>query len=120
MTDAADTTQPCPVCQRAIGVHTVDELAEHLSSVHDHDLPFEEFPEREQEIQMVRAGSISVKAGAQKTAIGTFPVLIFEFSGPDGVLPPIGLLLDDRRMRDVRQLIGQSIDAALKHARRAR
>lgn len=113
-------TEPCPRCQQPVGTHTVDELSSHLSDLHDHHNEFAETPETQQQIQGVRAGSIAVRAGVQQTSIGAFPVLVFDFAGPDGVVPPIMLLLDDSAMRNVRHLIGTAIDAAIKHARRAR
>lgn len=115
-----DTTQLCPTCQRPIGIHTVDELSEHLATVHDHEMPFEAMPETTQDLQMLPAGSVAVRAAVQRTSIGTFPVLVFDFAGPAGVIPSIALLLDEQHMRSVRTLVGAAIDAALKAARRAR
>lgn len=91
-----------------------------LSDLYDHDLPFEERQIGAQDLDCITAGSVAVKAGVQATPVGTFPVLVFEFSGPDGPVPPIALVLDDTHMRSVRTLVGSAIDAAVKAARKAR
>jgi hypothetical protein len=119
---AAPNLEPCPTCTEPVGAHTVDQLAAHLSDVADFHLPFEEF-DREQEQTLDphgMAGSIVVKAAAIRSSIGVYPVLVFEFSGPAGPMPPISLVLDDNRMRDVRHLVGTAIDAAIKGARKHR
>lgn len=115
----AGQIEDCARCGRPVDEHTVAEWRSCLSDLHDHDLPFEENPDTQQDLQVITAGSIAVKAGVHRSEIGTFPVLVFEFSGPDGPLPPIALLLDSTHMRSVRTLVGSAIDAALKAARRA-
>lgn len=117
------TTELCPKCGEPVGSHTVDQLHACLAPLYDHDLPFEELPadqQGEREIQKIPCGSLAVKAGSYRSPLGVHPVLQFEFSGPDGPLPPIMLILDDTHMRSVRTLVGSAIDAALKAARRAR
>lgn len=121
MSDKKPGDEPCPRCGERVGDHTVDLLGEHLGDLYNHHLPYEETAEPvDQQVSMLRAGSIDLRAGVQQTAIGSFPVLVFDFAGPDGVIPPIGLLLDEAGMRNVRLLVGQAIDGAIKAARRNR
>lgn len=103
-----------------VDTHTVAEFRRCLADLYDHDLPFENVDLPEQDMQVVNAGSVAVKAGVHSSPVGTFPVLVFEFAGPDGVLPPIALVLDDTHMRSVRHLVGSAIDAAVKAARKRR
>lgn len=112
--------EPCPTCDEPIGTHTVDLLAEHLAQVSSYDLPFEEIPETQQDLPMVLRGSVTVKAAFHSSALGSHPVLVFEFTTPEGPLPPIGLLLDDTHMRSLRQTVSAAIDAAIKAARKHR
>ena len=114
------TDEICPGCPRPVDGHTVAELRTCLSALHDHHLPFEEADLGEQDLQVVNVGSIAIKAGVHASPIGTFPVLVFEFSGPDGPLPPIALVLDDNHMRSVRQLVSSAVDAAIRAARKRR
>lgn len=116
----ADEHELCGRCGRVVNEHTVGEWRTCLSDLHDHILPFEAMPETQQTLDMVMAGSIVVKAAVHDSPIGAFPVLVFEFTTPEGPLAPIGLMLDSTHMRSVRHLIGQSIDAALTAARRRR
>ena len=112
--------ESCPRCQRPVDEHTVAEWRTCLSDLHDHNLPFEQIPETEQDLQVVTAGAIAVKAGVSRSPVGTFPVLVFDFTGTEGPLPSIALVLDTTHMRSVRHLVGQAIDAAVTAARRAR
>jgi len=50
------------------------------------------------------------------------PALGFTFFGPDGLteVAKTLLVLDDNRMRNLRNIVGSAIDGALKHARRRR
>lgn len=113
-------TELCPKCQEPVGGHTVDLLKEHLSELHDHILPFEDTPETNQQIDTWMCGSVAIKAAVQRSAIGTFPVLVFEFTEATGPLPPITLILDDTHMRSVPTLVRSATEAAIKAARKAR
>ena len=117
---AAEPQASCERCGRVVDAHTVGEWRACLADLHEHDLPFEEVDLGDQDLQVVNVGSVAVKAGVHSSPVGSFPVLVFEFAGPDGVLPPIALVLDDTHMRSVRQLVGSAIDAAIRAARKRR
>lgn len=110
----------CPGCGRLVDEHLVSELRVCLSDLSDHDLPFEEFPEQQRTLDVVNAGSVAVQASVHDSPMGSYPVLVFNFSDPSGPLPPIALILDETHMRSVRTLVGQAIDAALLATRRRR
>ena len=112
--------ETCERCDQPVDDHTVGEWRRCLADLHEHHLPFEHADLGDQELQVINAGSVAVKAGVHSSPIGAFPVLVFEFSGPDGVIPPIALVLDDTHMRSVRHLVGSAIDAAIKAARKRR
>lgn len=114
------TPETCPRCERVTDEHTVAELRTCLGDLYEHDLPFEEIPETTQDLQVVTAGSLTVKAGVHGSPLGTHPVLVFDFGSPEGPLPPIALILDDSHMRSLRTVVGSAIDAALKAARKHR
>lgn len=120
--DPTSTAAACPVCPKPVDDHTVRELREHLSTVYDHHLPYEEHPLRNETFTPESfAGSVAIKAAAIATATGTYPVLVFDFGGNDNrSFPPIPLVLDDNAMRNLRRLVGDAIDAARKAARRNR
>lgn len=121
--DPTTTVCPSPSCDKLVDDHTVKELREHLSELYDHDHPYEETPGGavQQELQVVHAGSLMVRAGSMTTSVaGVVPVLIFDFGTPDGPLAPIALILDDARMRSIRQVVSEAIDGALRAARKAR
>jgi hypothetical protein len=109
-------TETCERCGTAIDDHTVAELRRCMSDLHSHHLPFEEADLGDQDLQVLNAGAIAVKAGVTSSPLGTHPVLVFEFTGPDGVIPPIALVLDDTHMRSVRHLLGSAVDAAIRAA----
>lgn len=111
--------EPCPVCPMPVGEHTVDQLADHLSEAHDHDLPYEATPLKYQDMQVVVCGSLAVKAGTNQTPLGVFPVLLFEFTTTDGPLAPICLLLDARHMKSIKTLITAAVDGAVSAAKKA-
>lgn len=110
----------CERCDQPVDTHTVAEWRRCLADLHDHHLPFEAVDLPEQDMQVINAGSVAVKGGVHSSPMGSFPVLVFEFSGPDGPVPPIALVLDDTHMRSVRHLVGRAIDAAVKAARKRR
>jgi hypothetical protein len=116
MTDA----ETCERCSQPVDDHLVSQLRRCLSDLHSHDLPFEETGIVEQDLQVLNAGAMAVKAGVTSSPLGTHPVLVFESTGPDGLIPPIALVLDDTHMRSVRQLVGSAADAAIRAARNHR
>lgn len=112
--------ETCERCATSIDHHTVAELRRCMADLHSHDLPFEEADLGDQHLRVLNAGSVAVKAGVSSSPLGTHPVLVFEFTGPDGVIPPIALILDDASMRSVRQLVSSAVDASIRAARKAR
>ena len=112
--------ETCPRCTEPVDGHTVAALRTCLSELHDHVAPFEPIPMTSQDIACVTAGSIAVRAGVHDSALGTHPVLVFDFATPDGPIAPIALVLDVTHMRSVRTLVGSAIDAAVKAARKHR
>lgn len=109
----------CPVCPKPVDDHTVAELRDHLSEVHDHDIPFEAIPLTWQDLEVVMAGSVAVKAGTHQSPVGNYPVLVFEFTSHDGPLPPIALVLDAQHMKSVKTLVGAAVDQSISAARKA-
>ena len=68
---------------------------------------------------VIRSGSIDARHTQLRARI---PVLIHTFYAPDGVtvLCQPHLVLDPPTMRAYRTLVGQSVDAAINHARKGR
>ena len=111
--------ETCPRDGRPIDEHTVGEFKQCMSDLHDHDLPFEHLGQPvDQDLAVVLAGAISVKAGTHRSEVGKYPVLVFEFTTTDGPLQPIALVLDTTAMRAVRTLVGSAVEAAVLAARR--
>lgn len=115
----------CPGCGKETDEHLVREVRACLASLRANDpgtLPFEELEGglRDETIPYVLAGGVIVKAGVQGSPLGNFPVLVFDFASPNVEEPitPIALVLPPERLRDVRVIVGQAIDSALRAARK--
>lgn len=123
-----DNESPCPGCGIPIGDHTIRGYEECLKrSGFNYELPVEEIPGGpvsypSHEGSMV--GEITVMSAVLDTAMGVLPVLRFVFTAPGATpmsrvnLPPIDLVMDAAGLRRVKKLVGDSVELAIKAARR--
>lgn len=118
MTDAV-----CLTCRRPIDEHLVKELRE--CDPTRNAMPYEELADGpvEQEISTMIAGALTTLAATVDGGpIGKLPAVVFRFFSVDGAepFPDMTLVLDDAAMRDLRRLIGDAADSAIKAARKGR
>jgi hypothetical protein len=110
-----DDAATCPRCKRLIGDHTLTQFREcHPSK--DLDLPFEESPSSESEIETLMAGGLIVVAAVMDSPLGKVPTLIFRFVKGDGIqtFPDMTLVGDPAMMRNIPPLVAKAVDSAIK------
>lgn len=85
--------------------------------MNDINLPFEEAPMRplHDEDRLKLSGGLVVMAGVVPVLDKKMPAIIFRFFDPRGKMyDPIGLVVDEHQMRDLKVLVEQAVDAAIK------
>lgn len=85
----------------------------------DLDMPFEEGPLADMEIDGVVASGLVVMAGTMPVPeTGVMPCLIYRFANPDGsgFYPPMILVVDEDQMTKLAQLVASATAAAIKAA----
>lgn len=119
----------CPKCHRAVGDHTIRGWGDCLkASGFDYELPYEEIPggplrfSADVDNNRVMVGEITVKAGALDSALGRLPVVLFTFYGPGldpmarVATPEYALVMDERGLQSVKELINKSINGAIRES----
>lgn len=80
------------------------------------DMPFEELPATWMDEAMYLCSGVMVMAATIPLGENTFPGLIFRFvSAEDGeFIPPVALILDRARLKEIPSLVEQAVNKAIK------
>lgn len=113
----------CLACRRPIDDHKVSELRE--CDPTRNALPYEEFTDgpQQQTLNSAVASSVTtIAAVVDGGPLGPLPTIVFRFFPLEGgdPYPDMALVLDDNAMRDIRKLVGDAADSAIRAARKAR